>query len=98
MSGKAAQVCNLKPIRERSGEMHAKAMKLSESKIPAAFNNPEVISATKELNTKTKQLDDLVKNKGTDEEVTKLLTSTHDAFHKIVGLCSHNHSEENHVH
>ena len=85
---------NLKPIRERSSELHAKAVKLAESKIPASFNSKEIIEATKELSLKTKQLEELVKKNGSDEEVTKLLASTHDAFHKIVGLCSKDDDHE----
>lgn len=89
---------NLKPIRERSGELHKKAVKLSESKIPADFNTPKVIEATKELSAKTKELDELVKKKGTDADVTKLLTETHDSFHKIVGLCKNTDGEEKSAH
>jgi hypothetical protein len=79
---------NLNPIRERSGELNEKAVALEKSKIPADFNSPEIITATKELSAKTKALDDLIKAKGTDEKVTALLAETHESFHKIVGLCN----------
>lgn len=89
-----AEEGNFKPIRERSTELNDKAEKLSASKIPADLNRPEVVVAVKELNTKTKELDVLIKAKGSDEKVNTLLTSVHDSFHKIVGLCSHDEHHE----
>ena len=86
---------NLKPIRERSAELNSAAGKLSASKIPADLNRAEVVSAVKELNDKTKKLYQLIQAKGSDEKVKALLTSVHDSFHKIVGLCSkEEHSEK----
>ena len=95
---------NLKPIRERSSEMHAKAVTLRDSKKPAEFDTPEIKAATVELVEKSKALDDLVKKNGSDEEVTALLSSAHDTFHKIVGLCKkddhhgHDHGHDGHDH
>lgn len=90
---------NLKPIRERSGELNEKAIALEKSKIPVEFNTPEVVAATKELSRNTAELNDLVGNKGSDEQVTALLSKTHDCFHKIIGLCNPNdedHGQEEH--
>ena len=86
---------NFKPIREKSGELNNAAAALATSKIPADLNRLDVVSAVKELSTKTKQLDELVQKKGSDEKVKEQLTSVHDSFHKIVGLCSKDeHSEK----
>lgn len=95
-----AEEGNFKPIRERSTELNAVAEKLAASKIPSDLNRREVIAAVKELNTKTKELDVLIKAKGSDEKVNTLLTSVHDSFHKIVGLCSKDdeHDKGHHEH
>jgi hypothetical protein len=84
---------NLKPVRERAGELHEKALALNDSKIPAEMDKPEIKSAMLNLAQNTRQLDFLVKKNASDEEVTKQLTTTHDAFHKIVGLCTHEDGE-----
>lgn len=95
---------NYQPIRERSGEMFEKARLLSESKIPAEFNKPEMLQAIQELNVGSRKLDAMIKNKATDDEVNKSLTALHDTFHKIVGMCQpgehehHDHSDPNHKH
>src|SRR5438874_1981387 len=57
---------NFKPIRERSAELNQAAIKLAASKIPADLNRPEVVNAVKELASETKQLDELVQKKGSD--------------------------------
>jgi hypothetical protein len=79
---------NYKPIRERSGELYAKAIKLNESKIPADLNKPEVKRALNQLTAGTKELDELVKKNVSDADLKKVLERTHESFHKIVGLCS----------
>jgi hypothetical protein len=79
---------NFKPIRQRSGELYTKAVKLSESKVPADLNKPEVNKAVKELVNSTKQVDELVKKNATDDQLKTALVSAHESFHKIVGLCS----------
>lgn len=95
---------DLKPIKERSGEMAEKAKLLSASKVPADFNKPEMKKAIQELVEGTAKLDAMIKNKATDEEITKYLSGLHDVFHTIVGLCKpgdkhdHDHSDPNHKH
>lgn len=96
---------DLKPIKERSGEMAEKAKLLSASKVPADFNKPEMKKAIQELVEGTAKLDGMIKNKATDKEITEFLSGLHDTFHKIVGLCKpgdkheeHDHSDPNHKH
>lgn len=84
---------NLKPIKERCSEMVAKAELLAKSNIPTEFNSKEVVQATKDLVTDSKKLDKMVKAKKSDKEITEALSSLHDIFHKIIGLCS---NEEQH--
>ena len=89
---------NLKPIRERSGELAEKAKLLAASKIPAEFDKPEMKKAIQELVEGTAKLDAMIKNKATDKEVTEFLSTLHDTFHKIVGLCQpgDKHEEQEH--
>jgi superoxide dismutase len=84
---------NLQPIKERSGEMVLKAELLAKSNIPAEFNSKEVVAAVKKLETDSKKLDQLVKSKKSDKELTEALSKLHDVFHEIIGLCS---NEEHH--
>jgi superoxide dismutase len=79
---------NLKPIKERSGEMAEKATALKKSIIPAQFNNNEVKNAVNKLAVDSKKLDKMIKNKKSDAIITKALAKLHDTFHDIVGLCS----------
>jgi putative intracellular protease/amidase len=88
-----AEEGKLEPIKTRSGEMLEKANALSKSAIPTEFNTPKILDAVKRLQSGSKALDKLVKNKKTtDAEITKSITALHDVFHEIVGLCK----DENH--
>jgi Skp family chaperone for outer membrane proteins len=79
---------NLKPIKERSGEMVTKANALSTEAIPAEFKNEKILASIEKLKEKTASLDKLVKEKASDTDITKSLEVVHDEFHNIVGLCS----------
>ena len=88
-----AEEGKLEPIKTRSGEMVEKATALAKSAIPAEFNTPKITDAVKRLQSGSKDLDKLVKNKKTtDADITKSITALHDVFHEIVGLCR----DENH--
>jgi Skp family chaperone for outer membrane proteins len=79
---------NLKPIKERSGEMVAKANALSSETIPGEFKNEKILASIEKLKEKSTSVDKLVKEKGSDADITKSLVEVHDEFHNIVGLCS----------
>ncbi len=89
---------NLAPIRERSGEMVEKATALAASKIPAEYNNKEVQQAVKDLESGSKKLDGMIKDKAGDDDIKKSLTALHDTFHVIVEKCvkgdEHHHEHE----
>ncbi len=80
---------DLKPIRERSGELLAKAKALQSGKIPASFNTPDIKKSINDLVTGSVKLDQLVVKKADDKTITKSLSSLHDVFHTIQGLCRH---------
>lgn len=86
---------NFQPIRERSGEMATKAKAVAQSKIPAAYNSPEIVVALKQLAKDSKKLDKLVKKNASDEVLGTSLTALHDVFHRIMGLCN-DHEEHDH--
>jgi len=76
------------PIKQRSGEMVDKALALSKSTIPAAYDKPEVKTAVAELNKRATELNQLIMKNAKDEKINKSLILVHDTFHKIVGLCT----------
>ncbi len=77
---------NLKPIRERSGELAAKAVLLQTSAIPASFNTPEVRKTIGDLINGADDLHKTIRRKGKDEVVKAKLTALHDTFHILQGL------------
>lgn len=80
---------DLKPIRERSGEMVDKALALQKGKIPASFNTPEIRKAISDLVTGSEELNKMVVKGAKDKAITEKLNSLHDTFHLIQGLCRH---------
>ena len=90
---------DFKPIRERSGELHEKALAWKNATPPAEFNTPKIANTLARLEAETKRLDDAVKKNVTDDNLAEGLTRVHDTFHEIVGLCSPGHDEhEDHNH
>lgn len=79
---------NLEPIKKRSAEMVATAKKLAASTPPQAYQSAEMKQAVKELVAQSEKMDKAVKGKKSDEALTEQLSTVHDAFHKISGLCS----------
>lgn len=82
---------DLNPIKTRSGELLAKAILLSKSSIPASFASAEISTAIKDLVKGSEELDKLVQKKAKEEKIKQSLTSLHDTFHIIQGLCNDSH-------
>lgn len=80
---------DLKPIRQRSGELLARAVDLKNSKTPASFDTPEIKKAIDELVKGATELDKINNKKATDAQLKEKLSKLHDTFHEIQGLCSH---------
>ncbi len=87
---------DLKPIKARATELKEKAMALSNSKVPAEFNNDKIKASVAKLQEECTMMEKMVKNNSTDKEITKYLAQVHDTFHTIVGLCSHDEEHEEH--
>lgn len=82
---------NLKPIRERSGEMLSKAQKLAASKVPASFQSAGITKAIADLVVGSGNLEKAIKKKVKDDKIKADLTKLHDTFHIIQKLCSDDH-------
>ena len=88
-----AEEGKLEPIKSRSGEMVEKAVALQKSTPPADFDKKEIKKQVNKLVKGSKDVDKLVKKNAADADITKGLTSLHDVFHEIVGLCSGEHED-----
>lgn len=82
---------NLKPIRERSGEMLSKAQLLASSTPPMSFRSEAIKKAIADLVTGASALDKQIKKKAKDDKIKADLSKLHDTFHVIQGLCSDDH-------
>ena len=79
---------DLKPIKSRIGEMVTAASNLKASSIPAEFNRKEVVLAVAQLEKDSKKLQKLLQSGASDDTIKNSLSSLHDVFHQIIGLCS----------
>ena len=79
-----AEEGNLKPLFERSAELHDKAVKLADSKIPSGI---DFSAAKKEINylvQQTNELNEWIQKKVSDEEIKIKITAVHTSFHKLL--------------
>lgn len=79
-----AEEGQLEPIRTRSGEMLEKAIAWQNSSAPEGYQSKAVKKTLKELVKGAKELDKLVKDKGSDADITTKLTALHDIFHEVM--------------
>ena len=86
-----AEEGKLDPIKSRSGEMVEKAVAWQKSTPPAEFDKPDIKKELKSLVKGSKELDKRVKKNAPVADITKKLSSVHDVFHNIVGLCKDLH-------
>lgn len=77
---------NFEPIKTRCGEMVTKAKNLASSKIPTEFQKAGVKEAIQELVDGSERLNRSIA-KASNADIKTVLTSLHESFHKIVGLC-----------
>lgn len=82
-----AEEGNLAPIKARSQEMVEKAQALLTAEIPAEFKTTTIMNAAERIQVQSKALHKMVKANASDAEITAKLTTLHDVFHEIVGLC-----------
>lgn len=79
---------NLEPIKTKINEFTKRAHTLATSNIPAEFNNAKVKEAVTTLDKEAMGLKNMISKKASDAEIKAKLSTLHDTFHQIVGLCS----------
>lgn len=87
---------NLKPVKERAGELVIKAAAVQASKPPADFNTEKIKAAVNELVRRANEVKEVVDHNKDDALITKKLSQLHDAFHEIVGLCTGGEKHDEH--
>ncbi len=83
-----AEEGKLEPIKTRSGEMVDKAKAWQKSTPPLGLDKPEIKKGLDDLVKGSKELDKMIRKGASDEDIKAKLTSLHDVFHTIVGLCA----------
>ena len=78
---------NLEPIKTRATELKNAAGTLAASKIPADLDNEKVRAAVNKLKENSVVMEKMIADKKSDKEITEYLSSLHDTFHEIIGLC-----------
>lgn len=76
-------------IKERSGELLAKAKLLNSNPMPTSFSTPEMKKATATIVKGAEELNKLVAKKVDNKKLMDKLNKLHDDFHVIQGLCEH---------
>lgn len=77
----------LEPIKARSQELVDKAVSWQKSTAPKGYNKAAVKKPLKELVSRSKELNSLIKNKASDDVIKEKISSLHDVFHQIVEKC-----------
>jgi DUF2911 family protein len=78
---------DFKPIRDRAAEMAAKGKQWADSKPPKLYDKPEIKTNVAKLAQESKALATLVAKKASDAQIKESLSTLHDRFHEIIGLC-----------
>lgn len=78
-----SQEGKLDPIKARVGEMLSKAITWKKSKAPEGISKKTVKSELGKLVKQSGELNQLIKNKASDEVIKEKLSSLHDVFHTI---------------
>ncbi|MFY7943780.1 MAG: superoxide dismutase, partial [Crocinitomicaceae bacterium] len=78
---------NLDPLKNRSGELLAKAILLKNTTPPPPLQKEEISKALIKLVKQCDELDKLKSKNAKTEVLTKKIAEAHDTFHIIQGLC-----------
>lgn len=83
-----AEKDDLAPLKKRSGELHAKAILLRNSKAPLSLQKPEIQAALHKLEEECAAIHKATSAKKVkDADLKKRIFQAHDTFHVIQGLC-----------
>ena len=78
---------DLIPLRNRSGELLAKAILLKESRPPKSLDTKLILEGLQNLENKCNEVNVLVEKKAKDAVLIKKIREAHDLFHVVQGLC-----------
>jgi hypothetical protein len=78
---------DLIPLRNRSGELLAKAILLKESIPPKSFDANLIQKGLQNLEEKCNEVNVLVEKNAKDAVLIKKIREAHDLFHVVQGLC-----------
>lgn len=81
-----AEEGNLKPLYQRSAELHEKAVKLKGSKSPDGINTAEVRKELDNLVQQTNELNEWIIKKVPEEDIKRQVAAVHTTFHKIMEI------------
>ena len=82
-----AEEGKLEPIRKRSAEMLEKAIAWKNSAAPEGYDKNAVKETLNKLVKGTKELNKMVKQNASDNELKEELSELHDVFHEIMDKC-----------
>lgn len=82
-----AEEGNFAPLKEKADSLAWAAERWAKSPIPSNYKEKETKEALVVLAKQSKDILAAVKAKKSDNELKKMITATHDTFHKIVGEC-----------
>ncbi len=92
-----AEAGNLKPVKENSADLLAKAKEWQASTIPSDYKNQETTTVLTSLVAKCEELNLAVIAAKSDDDLKKLITEAHDIFHQIGEKCrvdNHDHGND----
>lgn len=79
---------NFDPIKKQAAELSARAKALESSSIPPAYKNDAVIQDVKTISAGAENLEKIINNGGSDDDIKVALTELHNNFHKLMGACN----------
>jgi len=91
-----AEEGDLKPLKEKAGDLNKAAEAWKASKVPADFKEKETTETLDKLVKQTAEIAEKVKAGASDKELTGLITAAHDTFHKVAGECRKGDDHEKH--
>lgn len=83
-----AEEGKLGPVKAHSQEIIDKAVAWKTSTAPEGFSKAAIKEQLKKLVKGSKELHKLIKNNGTDKQITEKLTALHELFHEMTEKCS----------
>lgn len=78
---------NLKPLKEKAGELVKRAKAWQQSKAPEGVNQAEASKILDRLVAKCEEIKKAVDSKASDNDLKKMISEAHDIFHELAEKC-----------